>query len=43
MEEMNFSARAHDRIFKVARTPADLTGTQDIRPTMFSKHPLPLA
>lgn len=32
MEEMNFSARAHDRIFKVSGTPDDLAGTQDIRP-----------
>jgi magnesium chelatase family protein len=32
MEEMNFSARAHDRILKVARTLADLSGAQDIRP-----------
>ena len=31
MEEMNFSARAHDRILKVASTPADLSGAQDIR------------
>ena len=33
MEEMNFSARAHDRILKVARTLADLSGSPDIRPT----------
>jgi magnesium chelatase family protein len=33
MEEMNFSARAHDRILKVARTLADLAGAPDIRPT----------
>ena len=32
MEEMNFSARAHDRILKVARTLADLGGAETIRP-----------
>lgn len=31
MEEMNFSARAHDRILKVARTLADLAAAPHIR------------
>jgi magnesium chelatase family protein len=30
MSEMNFSARAHDRILKVARTLADLGGSDTI-------------
>ena len=30
MEKMNMSARAYDRILKVARTIADLEGTQDV-------------
>jgi len=32
MQELNFSARAHDRILKVARTLADLGGSAEIRP-----------
>jgi magnesium chelatase family protein len=32
MEEMSFSARAHDRILIVARTLADLAGAENIRP-----------
>jgi len=32
MEEMNFSARAHDRILKVARALANLAGAENIRP-----------
>jgi len=31
MEEMSFSARAHDRILKVARTLADQAGVENIR------------
>ena len=37
MSDMNFSARAHDRILKVARTHADLAGAPDIRRMTFWK------
>ena len=32
MEEMNFSARTHDRSLKVTRTLTDLAGAVNIRP-----------
>jgi hypothetical protein len=36
IEEINFSARAHDRILKMARMLADLAAASEIRP---SRHP----
>ena len=37
MERLQLSARAYDRIIKVARTIADLEGAQDIAPTHISE------
>lgn len=37
MAELNFSARAYDRILKVARTIADLDAAQDIQPPHISE------
>jgi magnesium chelatase family protein len=37
MEELGLSARAHDRILRVARTIADLEEATDIRPGHLSE------
>lgn len=37
MIELHFSARAHDRILKVARTLADLSGSESILPDHVSE------
>ena len=37
MERLNLSARAYDRIIKVARTIADIEGVEDITPTHISE------
>ena len=37
MDELGLSARAHDRILRVARTIADLDGSTDIKPAHVSE------
>jgi len=37
MEDLGLSARAHDRILRVARTIADLEGGSDLRPSHLSE------
>jgi magnesium chelatase family protein len=37
MEELGLSARAHDRILRMARTIADLEGSTDIEPAHLSE------
>ena len=37
MSQLNLSARAYDRILKVARTVADLEGTREITPDHVSE------
>ncbi len=37
MEELGLSARAHDRILRMARTIADLEGCADIMPAHLSE------